>query len=77
MFVENKSGAEPTENRSSNDDVPISFGEAGSETQATPSKSPIQAATPDANANAAMTDAIVPENEMPRPDGTLSASDMT
>src|ERR1700738_4839019 len=65
------------ENRSSNDDVLISFGEAGSETQATGSKSPIQAATPEANANAAMTNAIVPENEMPRPDGPLSAFDVT
>ena len=77
MSVENKSGAEPTENRSSNEDVLISFGEAGSETQATGSKSAIQAATPDADANAAMTNAIVPENEMPRPDGTLSAFDVT
>jgi hypothetical protein len=77
MTVENKSDAEPTENRSLNDDVLISFGEAGSETQATGSKSAIQAATPDAKPNAAMTNAIVPENELPRSDGTLSAFNVT
>jgi hypothetical protein len=77
MSMESKLGAEPTENRSSNDEVLISFGEAESENQETGSKSPIQAAAPDAKANTAMTNAIVPENEMPRPDGTLSAFDVT
>ena len=77
MSAENKSDAEPAENRSENDAELIVVGKAGSESQATGSKSPIQAATPDANANAAMTDALVPENEMPRTDGTLSASDVT
>ena len=71
--MENKSGVEATENRSSNDDVSISFGETESETQATGSKSPIQTTTPEASTNAAMTNAIVPQNEVPRPDGTLPA----
>ena len=77
MSVESELGAEPTQNRSSNDEVSIPFGEAESEYQATGSKSPIEAAAPDANANAAMTDRIVRENEMPRSDGTLSAFDVT
>ncbi len=66
-----KSDAEATENRSSNDEAPISFGEAESETQATGLKSSIQAAA--ADANAAMTNAIAPENDVPRPNGTLPA----
>jgi hypothetical protein len=75
MSVESKFGTEPTENRSSNEDVSIV--EAESEYQATGSKSPIEAAAPDANANAAMTNRPVPEREMPRPDGTWSAFDET
>ena len=75
--MESKLGAEPAENRSSNDEVSIPVGEAESEYQATKSKSPIEAAAPDANANAAMTNRIVRENEIPRSDGTLSAFDMT
>jgi hypothetical protein len=71
--VEKKSVGEYTENWSSNDDVLISFGETESETKATGSRSPIEAATPDANANPAMTNAIVPEIEVPRPNGTLPA----
>jgi len=70
MSVERKFGAEPTENRSSND-------EAESQYQATGSKSLIEAAAPDANANPAMTNRAVPEREMPRPDGTCSAFDVT
>ena len=77
MSVESKLGADPTENRSSNEEVSIAFGEAESENQANESKSPIQTAAPDANANAAMTNTIVRENEIPRPDGTLSAIDVT
>ena len=72
-----KLGAEPTEKRSSNDEASISFREAESEYEAATSKSQIQAAAPDADPNAAMTNAIERESELPRPDGTLSAFDVT
>jgi len=76
MSAENKPGAAPTENRSENDNVLVSLGKTEPDNQGIGSKSPIHAATPDANANAAIADGIVPENEMPRTDGTLSASNL-
>ena len=77
MPVEGKLGAEPTEKRSSKDEVSKSFGEVESEYEATASKLQIQPAAPDANASAAKTGTIEREYEMPRPDGTLSAFDAT
>ena len=65
--------AEPAENRSSNESVSTSFGEAAPETKAARPKSSVQTAAPDANAKAPMPNAMVPENEKPRSaDGTLS-----
>jgi hypothetical protein len=70
MSLESKFGAEPTEKRSSNDEVEFEY-------QATGSKSLIEAAAPDANANPAMANRTVPEREMLRPDETCSAFDVT
>ena len=68
-----KPDAEATENLSSND-AAISFGAAEFATQATGSRSPIQAAaTPDANAKAAIAKGIVALNMVPRPNGTFPA----
>jgi hypothetical protein len=53
--------AAPETKRASNDDALLSFEETEAETQVTGSV--VQAATPDANAT--MTNATRPENEMP------------
>ena len=71
-FVERTLGAEPGKKRASNDAVVISLG-AGSEVQGIGSKSAIKAAAPDAEANAAITKAILAENEMLQPDQSLPA----
>ena len=74
LSVANKPGAEPAENRSSNDVVLISVGEAAAETEVTGSKSSVQSATLNANVNEPMHNAMVPDNEKPRTlDGTLPA----
>jgi hypothetical protein len=55
----------------------LCFEEAGAEIQTAGLKAAIQAAMPDANANAAMIRTSEPENDIPSPDGNLSAIAVT
>jgi hypothetical protein len=67
--IEGKLDAAPETKRASNDDALLSFEETKAGTQVTASVA--QVATPDANAT--MTNATRPENEMPWPDQILSS----
>jgi hypothetical protein len=69
--------ADAIENLASNPDGSLSFEEAGSEIQTAGLKPAIQAAIPDANANATVIRPMVPENETPFPNGNLSAIAVT
>jgi hypothetical protein len=65
--------AETCANLASNPNVSLCFEEAGVEIQTVGLKAATQAAIPDANANAAVIRTTVPENEIPCPNGGLSA----
>jgi hypothetical protein len=71
--VEGEFEAETCANLASNPSVSLCFEEAGVEIQTVGLKAATQAAIPDANANAAVIRTTVPENEIPRPNGGMSA----